>query len=188
MHCVFLPRVPYNNHLIYLACSNRTGQYWPSVVFVRSRCARSELPRPLANIPQNGYHFQLVRGKYQIYFRVGIHTIINVFLFLIWMMALQFYRNVAPLRTVGKVWKTLNAALKSLFCQRQGLWSSFVTFPSGEFAYLYYAMIVFLVTLFWLPLLLECLNKQSVPELQAVLECLGSQWHREIPAGWTTNK
>ena len=33
-------RVPYNKLLTNLACSSRTGEYWPSVVFVRtSRCS-----------------------------------------------------------------------------------------------------------------------------------------------------
>ena len=33
-------RVPYNKLVTNLACSSRTGEYWPSVVFVRtSRCS-----------------------------------------------------------------------------------------------------------------------------------------------------
>ena len=35
-----MSRVPYNKLLTNLACSSRTGEYWPSVVFVRtSRCS-----------------------------------------------------------------------------------------------------------------------------------------------------
>ena len=34
--CVWTSRVPYNKLLTNLACSSRTGEYWPSVVFVRT--------------------------------------------------------------------------------------------------------------------------------------------------------
>ena len=35
-----MSRVPYNKPLTNQACSSRTGEYWPSVVFVRtSRCS-----------------------------------------------------------------------------------------------------------------------------------------------------
>ena len=35
-----MSRVPYNKPLTNLACSSRIGEYWPSVVFVRtSRCS-----------------------------------------------------------------------------------------------------------------------------------------------------
>ena len=42
--------MPYNKLLTNLACSSRTGEYWPSV------------PRPWANIPQYGPRARLVRG------------------------------------------------------------------------------------------------------------------------------
>ena len=36
MHFTIKNRVPYNKLLTNLACSSRTGEYWPSVVFVRT--------------------------------------------------------------------------------------------------------------------------------------------------------
>ena len=52
MHFTIRNRVPYNKLLTNRACSGRTGEYWPSVVFV--------LSRPRANIPQYGP--RLIRG------------------------------------------------------------------------------------------------------------------------------
>ena len=49
-------RVPYNKLLTNRTSSSRTGEYWPSVVFVRTS------PRPRANIPQYGPRARLVRG------------------------------------------------------------------------------------------------------------------------------
>ena len=56
------PSVPYNKLLTNLASSSRTGEYWPSVVLYRPRCARSVLPRLRANIPRYGPRARLVRG------------------------------------------------------------------------------------------------------------------------------
>ena len=36
VHFTIRDRVPYNKLLTNLACSSRTGEYWPSVVFVRT--------------------------------------------------------------------------------------------------------------------------------------------------------
>ena len=36
VHFTITNRVPYNKLLTNLACSSRTGEYWPSVVFVRT--------------------------------------------------------------------------------------------------------------------------------------------------------
>ena len=36
VHFTITNRVPYNKLLTNLACSSRTGKYWPSVVFVRT--------------------------------------------------------------------------------------------------------------------------------------------------------
>ena len=36
VHFTIRSRVPYNKLLTNLACSSRTGEYWPSVVFVRT--------------------------------------------------------------------------------------------------------------------------------------------------------
>ena len=36
VHFTIRNRVPYNKLLTNLACSSRTGEYWPSVVFVRT--------------------------------------------------------------------------------------------------------------------------------------------------------
>ena len=36
MHFTIKNRVPYNKLLTYLTCSSLTGDYWPSVVFVRT--------------------------------------------------------------------------------------------------------------------------------------------------------
>ena len=53
--CILLSgRVPYNKLLTNRACSGRTGEYWPSVVFVR----------PRANIPQYGPLARLGRGYF----------------------------------------------------------------------------------------------------------------------------
>ena len=69
VHFTIRNRVPYNKLLTNLAFSSRTGEYWPSVVFVRTAArsvARSALSRPRANIPQYGPRARLVSGcKYQ---------------------------------------------------------------------------------------------------------------------------
>ena len=58
-----MARVSYNKLLTNLASSSLIGESWPSVVFVRtSGFARSVLPRPRANIPQNGPRARLVKG------------------------------------------------------------------------------------------------------------------------------
>ena len=51
-----MARVPYNKILTNLASSSRSGEYWPSVVFI--------LLRPRANIPQYGPCARLVRDYY----------------------------------------------------------------------------------------------------------------------------
>ena len=48
--------MPYNKLLNNRASSGRTGEYWPSVIFV--------LSRPRAYIPQYGPRAGLVRGYY----------------------------------------------------------------------------------------------------------------------------
>ena len=57
-----MAQVPYNKLLTNLASSSCTGEYWPSILFYRPRCAQSLLPRPRANIPQYCPHTRLVRG------------------------------------------------------------------------------------------------------------------------------
>ena len=52
------------NYLLTELARAVPGQYWPSVVFVRTRCARSLLSRRRANIPQYGPRARLVRGYY----------------------------------------------------------------------------------------------------------------------------
>ena len=56
LHYTIRNRVPYNKLLTNLACSSRTGEYWPCAWFV--------LPKPRSNIPQYGPHALLVTGYY----------------------------------------------------------------------------------------------------------------------------
>ena len=56
VHFTIRNGVPYNKLLTNLACSSRTGEYWPSVVFVLSRLR--------SNIPQYSPRARLVRGYY----------------------------------------------------------------------------------------------------------------------------
>ena len=62
VHFTLRNRVSYNKLLTNRASSDRTGEYWPSVVFVS--CTRSVLSRPRANILQYGPRARLVRGYY----------------------------------------------------------------------------------------------------------------------------
>ena len=59
VHFIIRNRVPYNKLLTNWSCSGRIGEYWPSVVFVRT-----SLSRPRANIPQYCPRIWLVRGYY----------------------------------------------------------------------------------------------------------------------------
>ena len=54
VHFTIRNRVAYNKQLTNIACSSRTVEYWPAVVFV--------LSQPRANIPQYGPSARLVRG------------------------------------------------------------------------------------------------------------------------------
>ena len=51
------------NYLLTSLARDRTGEYWPSVVFGRTSLrSQSVVPRPRANIPQYGPHVHMVRG------------------------------------------------------------------------------------------------------------------------------
>jgi len=56
--------VPYNKLLTNRASSSRTGEYYPSVVFVRTPLRSLRTATPRANISQYGARARLVRGYY----------------------------------------------------------------------------------------------------------------------------
>ena len=65
VHFTIRDRVPYNKLLNNLACSNRTGEYWASVVFVRTE--RSEVRTATTSgqySPVRLEQARLVRGYY----------------------------------------------------------------------------------------------------------------------------
>ena len=66
VHFTIRNRVPYNKIITNRACLGRTGEYWPSVVFVWTslHSEGSVLSRSRANIPQYGPRARLVRGYY----------------------------------------------------------------------------------------------------------------------------
>ena len=64
-----ITRVPYNKLLTNLACSSRTGEYWPSVVFVRTSL-RSV--RTATTSGQYSPRARLVRGYYTDYSKKSI--------------------------------------------------------------------------------------------------------------------
>ena len=62
VHFTIRNRVPYNKLLTNRACSGRTGEYWPSVVFVRTSLRSVRTVTTSGQYSQYGPHARLVRG------------------------------------------------------------------------------------------------------------------------------